>query len=271
MVALINSVIIQQFVLPALDVVVLSFLLYQGYKILVQTRAVQLLRGAFFLGILYVLSFVLNLRTVLWLINLLAPSLVIGIAIIFQPELRKIFSRIGQGRWLRAHGAAAPHVVEMAINACETLAFRRRGALIVFTRSMGLREIMETGTTLDSEVTAALTLTVFGFDTALHDGAMVIEGDRVAAAGCFLPLSEQTDVRRSFGTRHRAALGLAEETDAVILVVSEETGALSLAYDSNLYYDLTVEEAREQLMERMGVSPGSSAGATRQEVAEIEG
>ncbi len=273
MTALVNNWIIQQFLLPALDVLLLSFLLYRGYQILVQTRAVQLLRGALFLGVLYAISFFLNLRTVLWLINLLAPSLVIGIAIIFQPELRKIFTRIGQGRWLQSTGKAAPHVVETVVSACEILAFRRRGALVVFSRAVGLREILETGTALDAEVGSALILSIFSYDTALHDGAMIVESGRIAAAGCFLPLSEQTDVRRSFGTRHRAALGLAEESDAVVLVVSEETGALSLAYDSNLYYNLTAEEVQEQLIELLDVSGRSArrpGTVSEEEVAEIE-
>lgn len=273
MTALLNNWFIQQILLPTLDVLLLSFLLYRGYQILVQTRAVQLLRGALFLGVLYAVSFFLNLRTVLWLINLLAPSLVIGIAIIFQPELRKIFTRIGQGRWLKSSGSAAPHMLDAVVSACEVLAFRRRGALIVFSRSVGLREIIETGTSLDAEISSALVLTVFSFDTALHDGAMVIEGNRVAAAGCFLPLSEQTDVRRSFGTRHRAALGLAEESDAVVLVVSEETGALSLAHDANLHYDLTATEIQEHLTELLDTSTRGVRRGTvipREEVAEIE-
>jgi diadenylate cyclase len=260
--------IIRELILPALDVLLLSFLIYRGYQILVQTRAVQLLRGALFLGILYAVSIFLNLRTLQWLINLLAPSFVIGIAIIFQPELRKIFTRIGQGTWLHLSSGSRPQQIDAVLFAAETLAYRNRGALIVFSRSVGQKNIIETGTTIDSEVSSALLLTIFSHDTELHDGAVVIENGRIVSAGCFLPLSEQTDVRRSFGTRHRAALGLAEESDAVVLVVSEESGSISLAYDANLYYDLTVEEVREHLADtlNLGTRPVAS---TQEEVTEL--
>ncbi len=260
--------VVRELVLPAIDVLLLSFLIYRGYQILVQTRAVQLVRGALFLGILYAVSIFLNLRTLQWLINLLAPSFVIGIAIIFQPELRKIFTRIGQGTWLHLNSSARPQQIDAVLVAAETLGFRRRGALIVFSRSVGQKNIIETGTALDAEVTSALLLTIFSHDTELHDGAVVIENGRIVSAGCFLPLSEQMDVRRSFGTRHRAALGLAEESDAVVLVVSEESGAMSLAYDANLYYDLTVEDIRDQLSDLLNLGSRPASQAT-EEVAEL--
>jgi len=259
---------VQQILIPTLDVLLLSFLIYRGYQILVQTRAVQLVRGALFLGVLYAISFFFNLSTVLWIINLLAPSFVIGIAIIFQPELRKIFTRIGQGTWLHLSSGAQPQQIDAVMSAAEVLSYRKRGALIVFTRSVGQKNIIETGTSIDAEVTSALILTIFSHDTELHDGAVVIENGRIVSAGCFLPLSEQMDVRRSFGTRHRAALGLAEESDAVVLVVSEETGAMTLAHDANLYYDLSSDEVRDRLSELLNAG-NRSAGETKEEVAEL--
>lgn len=263
---------IQQIILPALDVLLLSFLIYRGYQILLETRAVQLFRGGLFLGGLYAISFFLNLRTLLWLINLLAPSFVIGVAIIFQPELRKIFTKLGQGRWMTAGSTARPQQVDEVVEACTELSRRRRGALVVFVRSVGLKDIIDTGTVIDGEVTSLLLQTLFLYDTPLHDGAVIIEDGRIVSAGSFLPLSEQTDVRRSFGTRHRAALGLAEESDAIIITISEETGAISLAYDANLYYDLTVEEVTTQLRELLNLSgrtPARSRPST-EEVAELE-
>ena len=244
--------IMRTIVLPTIDVLLLAFIIFKGYQILVQTRAVQLVRGAAFIGVTYATAYIFDLRTLLWLINLLAPSLVIGILIIFQPELRKIFTRIGQGRLLTIGAGSKPYQVDSVISAAEILSYRRRGALMVFVRSVGLKNIVETGTRIDAELSSALLLTIFGHDTALHDGAVMIDGDKILAAGCFLPLSEQLDVRRSFGTRHRAALGLVEETDAVVLVVSEESGAISLAYDASLYYDLTPDEARKRLQELLG-------------------
>lgn len=234
-----NVWVITHVIRPVLDISILAFLIYQVYKILVQTRAVQLIRGALLIGLLYLIAFLFNLETLLWIMNGLATVIVIIIAIIFQPELRNIFSRIGRGEWLRLSHSAHPFQVDTVINAVEVLSDRRRGALIVFPRRVGIKNIVESGTKLNAELSSSLILTIFGHDTPLHDGAVIIRNGKITAAGCFLPLSEQVDIRRSFGTRHRAALGLSEDTDAVTLVVSEETGALSLSYDANLYYDLS--------------------------------
>ena len=232
---------------PLLDIAILSFLIYQMYKILIQTRALQLLKGAVLIVVLYAASFVLQLDTLRWIMNGLATVIVVVLAVVFQPELRSIFTRIGQRDWFKSSSGARPRQIESVLNAVDVLAGRRRGALIVFSRKIGLKNIMDTGTLLDAELSSSLILTMFSYDTPLHDGAVIIHNGRIASAGCFLPLSEQTDIRRSFGTRHRAALGLAEETDAVVLIVSEETGAFSLAYDANLYYDLSIDEARRKL------------------------
>ena len=242
-----DSWLLRDYVLPALDILLLAFLIYRTYRILVQTRAVQLIKGALFMGLVYLAAFLLRLATLRWVLNLLVPGLVIGMAIIFQPELRRIFTHLGQGTWLRFHSRVRTRHVEAVLNAAEVLAAKRYGALIVFTRNIGLNTIVETGTRLNAELSSSLLLTLFAPGTPLHDGAVVIHEDRVVAAGCFLPLSEQPDIRRSFGTRHRAALGLAEETDALILVVSEESGSLSLAHDANLLYDLSLEEMSRRL------------------------
>jgi len=233
---------IRDYLLPILDILLLTYLIYKTYEILVQTRAAQLIRGAVVIGLIYLAAFFLQLNTLLWVLNLLVPGLVIGIAIIFQPELRRIFTRIGLGTWIRLRPRVRSHAVEAALNAVEILAAKRCGCLIVFARNIGLNTIVETGTRLNADLSSSLILTVFTENTPLHDGALVVVEDKAVAAGCFLPLSEQPDIRRSFGTRHRAALGLAEETDAVVLVVSEENGSVSLAYDANLLYDLPPEE-----------------------------
>lgn len=244
----------REVILPALDILILAFLLYRSYQILVQTKAIQLVKGAALMALMYALAFFFNLSTLLWILNLMVPGLVIGIAIIFQPELRKIFTRIGQGEWFRFAHSEQSLRLESVINAVEILSARHRGGLVVIGRQVGLKNFIDTGTRLDAEISSALILTVFSHDTPLHDGAVVIEGGKVAAAGCFLPLSEQPDIRRSFGTRHRAALGLAEETDAVVLVVSEETGALSLAFEGNLLYDLPAKEIARRMKELFSFS-----------------
>ncbi len=237
------------YVRPALDIILLAFLVFKTYELLVRTQAVQLVKGALILAAFYGAAFFLQLATVTWILNVLGPGLIIALAIVFQPELRKIFMRLGQGGLFR--GGSRPRVtqIEAALNAAEMLSSSRRGALIVFARNVGLKNIIDTGTRLDALLSSSLILTIFGHDTPLHDGALIVQEGRVAAAGCFLPLSEQQDIRKSFGTRHRAALGLSEEADAVVLVVSEETGALSLAYESKLYYGLTLDLIRRRLGE----------------------
>ena len=238
---------VRDYVVPILDILLLAYLIYKSYQILVRTRAVQLVKGALIMGLIYLAAFFLRLNTLLWVLNLLVPGLVIGIAIIFQPELRRIFTRIGTRTWFRLRPRVRSYHLDAVLNAVEMLAAKRCGSLIVFTRNIGLNTIIETGTRVNADLTSSLILTIFSEGTPLHDGAVVIHEDKIVAAGCFLPISEQPDIRRSFGTRHRAALGLAEETDAVILVVSEENGTISLAYDANLLYDLSLEEVSQAL------------------------
>lgn len=230
-----------------LDVLVLSFLVYKAYQILLKTQAIHLVKGTLSILVIYAVAFIFKLNTLLWLLNIIAPGLVIGIAIIFQPELRKIFLKIGQSDWLRTGKHSSHSHIDSVLNAAEILSYKRRGMLVVFMRRNNLKDILDTGTRVNAELSSSLLVTIFGHDTPLHDGASIVQNGRVISAGCFLPLTEQQDLRKSFGTRHRAAIGITEETDAVVLVVSEETGALSLAYDSRLYYDLSSKEIIRQL------------------------
>lgn len=242
-----NIVAAYSLVQPLLDIAVLAFLLYLVYGVLIKTQAVQLLKGTVSLLVIYALAFILKLNTLLWLLNILAPGLLIGVAIVFQPELRKIFLKIGQSDWLRIGSRSKHSHLDSVLTAADILSKSRRGMLAVFIRRNSLKDIAETGTKLSADLSSSLLVSIFGHDTPLHDGAVIIQGGRILAAGCFLPLSEQQDIRKSFGTRHRAALGLSEETDAVVMIVSEETGAVSLAYDSRLYYDLSLSERTKQL------------------------
>lgn len=244
---------------PFLDISILAFLLYVSYGILVKTQAIQLMKGAISLLIVYAIAFLLKLNTLLWLLNILAPGLLIGVAIVFQPELRKIFLKIGQSDWLRMGKRSKHSHLDSLLTAAEILSNRRRGMLAVLVRRNVLRDIAESGTRLNADLSSSILVTIFGHDTPMHDGAVIIQGGKVVAAGCFLPLSEQQDIRKTFGTRHRAALGLSEETDAVVLVVSEETGAISLAYDSKLYYDLSSAEITKQLESLLDLGSESQA------------
>ena len=172
----------------------------------------------------------------------IAILLIIAFAIVFQPELRKLFLRLGQNHWVAPSHRSKNESIEAVLTAADYLSKVKRGMLVVFIRHSQMDDHMSSGTKLNADLSSNLLQTIFEYDTACHDGAVFIQGDKIIAAGCFLPLSERYDIKKSFGTRHRAALGLSEVTDAVILVVSEETGAISLAYDSNLYYDLSAAE-----------------------------
>jgi diadenylate cyclase len=252
------------FIRPLLDVAILAFLLYKAYDLLVKTQAVQLVKGAGFLALVYGIALFFKLSTLQWLLTTLAPGLFIAVAIVFQPELRKIIIRLGQGDLFRPDHK--PHIgqLEAVITAAEILSQQKRGMLVVFPRRINIKNIIDTGTRINAEISSSLIVTVFEFDGPLHDGAMIIQGDRISAAGCFLPLSEQQDIRKSFGTRHRASLGMTEQSDAVVLVVSEETGAISLAYDAKLYYDLSPIEVSRKLKELLD-RPGRRGAAVREE------
>jgi diadenylate cyclase len=234
---------------PVLDVVILSFLLYKAYDLLVKTQVMQMVQGAGFLALVYGLAVLFKLTTLQWVLNILAPGLFVAVAIVFQPELRKIILRLGQTELFRPDSKPRLGHLEVVVTAAEILSQKRRGMLVVFPRRVNLKNIIDTGTRMNAEISSSLIVTVFEFDGPLHDGAMVIQNSRIAAAGCLLPLSEQQDIKKSFGTRHRASLGMSEQSDAVILVVSEETGAISIAFDGKLYYDLSSVEITRTLQE----------------------
>jgi diadenylate cyclase len=234
---------------PILDVAILAFLFYKVYDLLVKTQAVQLVKGAGLLVLVYFIAFLFKLTTLQWILTTLAPGLFIAVAIVFQPELRKIIIRLGQGDFFRPDTKPSIGRLEAVITAAEILSQQRRGMLVVFPRRTNIRNIIDTGTRINAEISSSLIVAIFAFDGPLHDGAMIIQHGKIVAAGCLLPLSEQQDIRKSFGTRHRASLGMSEQSDAVILVVSEETGAISLAYDAKLYYDLSPLEVTRKLKE----------------------
>ncbi|MCL2720915.1 MAG: diadenylate cyclase CdaA [Treponema sp.] len=240
---------IYELIRPVLDVALLAFILYKGYELLEKTQALQLVKGAVFLALVYGIAWLFKLTTLQWVLTIIAPGLFIAIAIVFQPELRKIFMRLGQAEFFSPNATVHIGKLDAVITAAELLSQRKRGMLIVFPRKSNLKSIIETGTRINAEISSSLIVSIFEFDGPLHDGAMVIYNGRIAAASCFLPLSERQDIRKNFGTRHRASLGMAEQSDAVVLIVSEESGALSLAYDARLYYDLTTTEVTRKLKE----------------------
>ena len=253
---------------PVLDVALLAFLLYKGYELLVKTQALQLVKGAGFLVLVYGVAFLFRLATLQWVLNFLGPGLFIVIAIVFQPELRKIIMRLGQADFFRPDAKANINQIEAVVIAAELLSQQRRGMLVVFPRKINIRNIIETGTRINAEISSSLIVAIFEFDGPLHDGAMVVQNGKIVAAGCFLPLSEQQDIKKSFGTRHRASLGMSEQSDAVVLVVSEETGAISIAFDSRLYYDLSPIEVTRKLKDLMDRGSRWAAESSQSQIEE---
>lgn len=240
---------------PLIDIGVMTFLLYKAYEFIVKTNAVQIIRAAVIVAMAFAAALVLDLSMVIWVLEKIGPGLVICFAIVFQPELRKVFLKIGQTEWF-AFGNRSRHTyVDTVIIAAEMLSKMKRGMLVVFTRHTQLDDIIETGTKINADLSSALLVTIFGHDTPLHDAACVVQSGKILSAGCFLPLSEQYDIKKTFGTRHRAALGMSEVSDAVVLVVSEETGAISLAYDSKLHYDLKTVQITKILEKLLELTP----------------
>jgi diadenylate cyclase len=236
-----------RYISPVLDIAILAFLIYKAYELLSRTQAVQLLKGAGFLALIYGVAYIFKLTTLLWILQFLTPGLFIAIALIFQPELRKIIIKLGLTEIFSPSNKPRTGQLETVVSAAEILSGLRRGMLIVFPRRSNINQVIGTGTRIGGEISSTLIVAVFQFDGPLHDGAMIIQNGKIAAAGCFLPLSEQEEIRKSFGTRHRAALGVTEISDAVVLVVSEETGSLSIAFDSQIYYDLSSNEILQKL------------------------
>jgi diadenylate cyclase len=221
-----------------LDILLVALIFYLLLRLFQGTQAVQLLRGIILLVLaITVLSNLLKLRAFTWLIRNSISALLIAIPVIFQPELRRALERIGRtstllGRPLREE--TVEQVTREIVDACEILSERRHGALIVLERTTGLQDYVETGERIDSGVSSELLQTIFFPNTPLHDGAVVIREDRIVAARVVLPLAEYMTAQAHLGTRHRAALGITDQTDAVAIVVSEETGIMSVAHNGRM-------------------------------------
>ncbi len=225
--------------LSLLDIGLVAVIIFMLLHLVRGTQAVQLLRGAIILVVFITLTgYVLNLPALNWLVRRAVPALLIAIPIIFQPELRRALERLGRaGTWWGLgprQQQAIETVITETVKACQRLAERRHGALIVLERSTGLQDYIETGVSLDAIISAELLQTLFFPNTLLHDGAVIVRGNRVVAAACVLPLSSQFLGDRRLGLRHRAAVGITESTDAIAIVVSEERGTISIAHNGRI-------------------------------------
>lgn len=224
-----------------LDILIIAILMYQVLKRLMRTRANSVIRGVAFVLIITWLSEILQFNTLNWILQQVISIGILSLIIVFQPEVRRALEQIGRQRWsgktflhLNDSAQTTEKKIDELVTACVRLARRKVGALIVMERSTGLQDVIESGTMLDAEISAPLLENIFEPNTPLHDGAVVIRGDRIVAAACILQLSADSGISRDLGTRHRAALGISETADSLSLIVSEETGIISVARDGKL-------------------------------------
>ncbi|MCG8402137.1 MAG: diadenylate cyclase CdaA [Firmicutes bacterium] len=235
-----------------IDILIVAFVLYRLMLLIRGTRAVQLIKGLVVLLAATALSSLLNLDTVHWLLKQTMTALVVALPIVFHPELRRALEKLGGGDFFArplnqmAEGDRSALISEV-VRAAQSMSASRTGALIVLERSTGLQEHIDTGIKMDAEVTAELLMNIFIPRSPMHDGAAIIRGNRIQAAACMLPLSESRELSRELGTRHRAAVGLTEHSDALTVVVSEETGSVSLSQEGSLYRRLNEAGLRELL------------------------
>jgi len=233
-----------------LDILLVYVIIYYFLVFIKATRSFNLVRGMFFIFLLYVLSYYLQFKTLNWLLGKFSTVAILLLLIIFQPELRRILERIGRGRLfspLLTDEMQAAVIIKHILRAVDYFSKEKIGALIAIEVSTNLSEYMESGVPLNGQITTELLINLFWPHTPTHDGAIIIREDKVIAARCLLPLTDAKIIDRRLGTRHRAALGLSEETDAVIIIVSEETGVISLAENGNLTRFLTKEALETRL------------------------
>jgi diadenylate cyclase len=236
----------------ALDIVVVAFLIYQLLMILRGRRAAHILIGVAILAMMYFVSVLLGLELLSAIMSNIAPFAPFAIIVIFQSEIRRLLARIGRRRWI-ALGARLQRreFNEEIVLALTQLSAQKTGALVVLERDIGLRTFIESGVRLDACLSRDLLLSIFHTGSVLHDGAVIVQGDRVAAAACFLPLTVRPAIARKLGTRHRAAIGVTEETDCLSLVVSEETGRISVAAFGEIEFDVDEKRLAERIHEHL--------------------
>lgn len=253
-----------------LDIAIVSFLIYEFLKLIRGTRAVQMAVGSLFIVALFYLSRLAPLQTVNWMIRNMLLYLAFAAIVIFQSDIRRALAHFGQAPFFRyfTHQESADETIEEVVVAATMLAAHKTGAIIAIEREIGMRNYIESGIPLDARLTYDLLVTIFQPGSPLHDGAAILQDDRVAAAACFLPLTVNPRVSRELGTRHRAAIGLTEENDAVAVVVSEETGYISLALEGRIERNLSPDALRDRMRALVTLrrSTGRPSGARAYDV-----
>jgi uncharacterized protein (TIGR00159 family) len=237
-----------------LDILGTSLFVYGVLYFLRITKGIQILKGLIFLALIWALASLLDLKTVSTIFEKLWTVGLFSLVVIFQPEIRKALSKLGQATQLTSSKPLEEKVVERLVRACAFMSERQIGALIVIERNQNLEPLLEGCVTIDAVVSVELLITLFDPLTPLHDGAVVIRGDRIAYASCVLPLSKSSEIPKKYGTRHRAGLGISEESDAVAVIVSEETGEISVAVGGKFHRNLDQELLKSLLLKELGIN-----------------
>ena len=233
-----------------LDILIVTIIIYRGLLIIKGTRAAQMLIGIGVLFLALIFSKYLGFYTIDWIIQSLWAQIVLALIILFQPEIRRTLAQMGEARFLPSFASAEElRSLEEIVKGAVALANRKIGALIVIEKETNLKDFIEMGTQLDAKVTRELLLSIFHPSSPIHDGAIIVRGNRVIAAGCFLPLTLSADISKAFGTRHRAGIGLTEDTDAVVIIVSEETGSITTAMGNKIDKNVDMGSLRDFLTE----------------------
>lgn len=235
-----------------MDILAVSYIFYKAYMLIRETRAEQLLKGIIFIILLIPVSSFFNLTMLNWILTKTLTIGVLSFIIIFQPEIRRALEHLGRTAFNDKHiledDETMEKVVSEIVNSTENLSKSKTGALIIIEQLTGLGDIINTGTQLDAVVSSALLENIFVVNTPLHDGATIIRNNRIVSAGCFLPLTSNNDINKKLGTRHRAAIGISENSDALIIAVSEETGTISLAVNGVLTRNYNRERLKDILI-----------------------
>ncbi|MCX8092546.1 MAG: diadenylate cyclase CdaA [Candidatus Goldbacteria bacterium] len=229
------------------DIIIVTVILYNLFLIIKETRALQMLQGLIIILFLVVISRILDLYLLSWLLTGLTAIWIIAFVIVFQPELRRALVELGQNRLFKYIFKEHVQLYREIKEAAEILCKKKTGALIVIEREVNLKSFIETGIKLDSETSSELLISIFNPKSPLHDGAVIIREGRIAAAACILPLSQKEDIDKKYGMRHRAAIGISEETDAITIIVSEERKSISLAISGKITPDIDSETLLEIL------------------------
>ncbi|MEE0796481.1 MAG: diadenylate cyclase CdaA [Anaerovoracaceae bacterium] len=249
----INNIISSIGVTDVLDIAIVAFLVYKVLGFIKETRAEQLAKGLLVLVIFTILSDFIHLYTLHWILSGLLSVGLIAIVVIFQPELRRALEHLGRNRFSNIMGdidkEEAKRMVTEIVRAVETMSSSRTGALIVIEKEITLNDIVETGTVIDAYISAEMIGNIFYEGAPLHDGALILRGDRLYAAGCVLPLTQNKELSKELGTRHRAGIGITENSDALVIIVSEETGVISLAQNGELTRFLEAKRIEKTLLD----------------------